>query len=204
MHSRESPDFILIIVQHWIHVLVPISQMFYKLIIKILGRIFFTLTFDSNVPIRSQFSTCHDSYAVVPCAKLWPVWMNIFHVRAFSIYTRFGLWAHKPFVKWVLVPSPHYSHRLELEPRRRGLPSRDIRYSTWTRRSSPFRSVWPGEHHPGRNHTTSRGAQGARATAVQWQNHLQWGEEKLLKRQTGDSQNKGVEGGRRSRGSYGV
>ena len=26
-------------------------------------------------PIRSQFSTCHDSWAVVTCANLWPDWI---------------------------------------------------------------------------------------------------------------------------------
>ena len=37
----------------------------YELIIKILLKYF-----DSNDPVRSQFCTCHDSLAVVTCAKL--------------------------------------------------------------------------------------------------------------------------------------
>ena len=33
-------------------------------------------------PIRSQFCTCHDSFAVMTCAKLWPDQMIIFHTKA--------------------------------------------------------------------------------------------------------------------------
>ena len=35
-----------------------------------------------NDPIASWFCTCHDSSAVVSCAKLWPDLFIIFHVRA--------------------------------------------------------------------------------------------------------------------------
>ena len=38
--------------------------------------------FHSNYPIRSQTYTCHDSWAVVTCAKLWPDLIIIFKVRA--------------------------------------------------------------------------------------------------------------------------
>ena len=63
--------------------------------------------FFSNVSshdlIRSQFCTCHDSSAVMTCAKLWPDEINIFHVGAMHILTRFGLWAHNPIAIWVYV-----------------------------------------------------------------------------------------------------
>ena len=57
--------------------------------------------FHSNKPIRSQICTCHDSSAVMACAKLWPDIINCLHVRARHIFTRFGLWAHKMLVKHV-------------------------------------------------------------------------------------------------------
>ena len=51
--------------------------------------------------IRSQTCTCHDSWAVVTCAKLWPDLAIIFHVRAIIFFfTKFEWWAHKLFVKW--------------------------------------------------------------------------------------------------------
>ena len=40
--------------------------------------------------------TCHDSSAVVTCAKSWPDWIIIFRVRTTWFFPRFGLWAHKP------------------------------------------------------------------------------------------------------------
>ena len=57
--------------------------------------------FYSNNPIRSQICTCHNSSAVVGCAKFWTDMIIIFYVRAICVYTKFELWAHKPFVKWV-------------------------------------------------------------------------------------------------------
>ena len=48
-----------------------------------------------NDPIRSQFCTCHDSWAVVACAKLWPYWILMFHVRITDSLGRFRLWGHK-------------------------------------------------------------------------------------------------------------
>ena len=45
---------------------------------------------------------CHNSSAVT-CAKLWPDLIMISEVKAtLFFFTRFGLWAHKPFVKGVL------------------------------------------------------------------------------------------------------
>ena len=34
------------------------------------------------------------------CARFWPDWIIRFNTRAKRIFTRFQLWAHKPFVKW--------------------------------------------------------------------------------------------------------
>ena len=55
----------------------------------------------SNDSIRSQTCTCHDSWAVMTCAKLWPNLSIIFEVGVKLIFTRFQLWAYKPFAKWV-------------------------------------------------------------------------------------------------------
>ena len=49
----------------------------------------------------SKFCTCHDSSAVMTCAKLWPDLIIIIIVKARIIFTRFQLWAHKTFAKQV-------------------------------------------------------------------------------------------------------
>ena len=54
----------------------------------------FCSNLDSYVAMRSQFCTCHDSSAVVACAKLWLHWATNFHARSTLFFTRFGLWAH--------------------------------------------------------------------------------------------------------------
>ena len=50
-----------------------------------------------NHTIGSPFCTCHDSSAVVACAKFWPDLIITFRERAI----RFGSWAHRPFVNSV-------------------------------------------------------------------------------------------------------
>ena len=60
----------------------------------------FHSNFDSNGAMISQFCTCRDSSAVMTCTKLWHDLIISFHWRAMHIFPRFGLWAHKPFVKW--------------------------------------------------------------------------------------------------------
>ena len=58
--------------------------------------------------IRSQRCTCHDSSAVVTCAKLRPAWIIRMEFRVKTIYARFELWAHTSFEKWGsghLIPS---------------------------------------------------------------------------------------------------
>ena len=58
-----------------------------------------------NDQIRSQFCTCHDSLAVVTCAKLWPDWIIRIKINAKRVFTRFQPWAHKSLVR--RVPSTH-------------------------------------------------------------------------------------------------
>ena len=53
-----------------------ISQWVYELIIQISWKFLF-LFFYSNDPIKSHFCTCHDSWAVMACAKLWLDWIFI-------------------------------------------------------------------------------------------------------------------------------
>ena len=55
---------------------------------------------DFNDTIRSYFCTCHNSWAVVTCAKIWPDCI-IFPVRAILMFIIFRLWAHILFVEWV-------------------------------------------------------------------------------------------------------
>ena len=57
------------------------SQTIYELITEISCKKFFCFNHDSHNPVRSQICTCHDSWAVVACAKLWPDLIIIFHVR---------------------------------------------------------------------------------------------------------------------------
>ena len=49
----------------------------------------------NNDQIRSQFCTCHDSSAVVACAKMRPDWMITIEMRWYRIFTRFQWGAHK-------------------------------------------------------------------------------------------------------------
>ena len=55
--------------------------------------------FDCNGLNRSQICTCHDSAAVVACAKLWPDLMIMCYVTAACIFTKFASWADRLFVK---------------------------------------------------------------------------------------------------------
>ena len=56
--------------------------------------------YDSGPWICSQICPCNDSWVVMECAKLLPDKIVIFQERTTWIWTRFGLWAHKTFVKW--------------------------------------------------------------------------------------------------------
>ena len=57
----------------------------------------------NSVQIRSQFCTCHDSWAVMACAKLWPDWIMKIKFKIQNVFTRFHLWAHKAFMEWIRV-----------------------------------------------------------------------------------------------------
>ena len=46
------------------------------------GEIAFIMEFSLMIQKKSHFRTCHDSWAVVACAKLCPDWSIIVHVRA--------------------------------------------------------------------------------------------------------------------------
>ena len=50
---------------------------------------------------RSQFCTCHDSLAVMTCAKLLPDWIVRIEIRVKRISLRFQWQAPKPFAKWM-------------------------------------------------------------------------------------------------------
>ena len=58
------------------------------------------LDYDYSDPMRSQICICHDSSAVMACAKSWDDWILIFQVTVTSFFlSKFGLWAHELFVK---------------------------------------------------------------------------------------------------------
>ena len=56
---------------------------------------------NNNDAMRPQFCTCQGSLAAVICAKLWSDCIIRIKIRAKLIFKRFGLWAHKPFARWV-------------------------------------------------------------------------------------------------------
>ena len=78
-----------------------ISQTGYELINEILW--WYCCDFESDDSIRSEFCTCHDSWAVMACAKFWPDLIVIFHITATHMLTRFGVWAHLLCVRWIPV-----------------------------------------------------------------------------------------------------
>ena len=78
----------------------PISPNVNQLITEFLCK-FFLPQCRFKYPIRSQFCTCHDSWAVMTCAKLLPELIIIFHIRATNIFNKFVIWAPKPCVRWM-------------------------------------------------------------------------------------------------------
>ena len=56
----------------------------------------------SGIAVKSQICTCHDSWAVVACAKLWPDWIIRIQTKPKGIFSRFQWWADKCFVRKVL------------------------------------------------------------------------------------------------------
>ena len=79
-----------------------ISQRACELIIQIL-KTYILFYLNNNDPMRSQFCTCHDSWAVVTCAMLWSDWIINIIIRARRIVAKFHFWALKSFVKWILT-----------------------------------------------------------------------------------------------------
>ena len=75
-----------------------ILQRIYEPIIQISEKFMLLFLEKKNDPIRSQFCTCHDSWAVMTCAKLWPDWITRIRISQRVTSTRFQLWAQKP--KW--------------------------------------------------------------------------------------------------------
>ena len=55
----------------------------------------------NNDLICPHFCTCHDSRAVMTCAKLWADWFTKIRTNARITFTRFELWAHKMLVESV-------------------------------------------------------------------------------------------------------
>ena len=61
----------------------------------------FSLYFHYDGQIKTQLYTCHDSSAVMTCAKLCLDWIIIYKIRATCIFTSLGLWPHDSLVKQV-------------------------------------------------------------------------------------------------------
>ena len=55
----------------------------------------------NNDPIKSQFCTCHDSWAVVTCANLWTDQINKIKIEANWIARKLSCELMKLFMKWV-------------------------------------------------------------------------------------------------------
>ena len=72
----------------------------------------FILNFDCNQLIEPQFCTCHGSWVVGACAKLWHDWIAIVRKRDATCFVKPGLSAHKPFIKWVPGLKCYCCHRL--------------------------------------------------------------------------------------------
>ena len=61
---------------------------------------------NNNDPIRSQFCTCHDSCAVMTCAKLWPDWINRIVINAKRLSQEFSYDLINPL--WNVSEAQHH------------------------------------------------------------------------------------------------
>ena len=62
----------------------------------------YVLLFSENCdPPMAQFCTCHNSLAIVSCAKMWSHWIKRIKITEKRFFTTFQLGAHKLFVQWV-------------------------------------------------------------------------------------------------------
>ena len=68
-----------------------------------LENILHALKFHYNDPIRLQFCTCHDSWAVVACAKLPPDWIIIFSRKPTPISNE--IWIMSSWAICEIIPS---------------------------------------------------------------------------------------------------
>ena len=68
--------------------LVSIPETTNELMIEVLWKLF-SSNLDYIFSISLQVCTCHDSSAVVACAKLWPDRIIIFHIKNTRKFTRF-------------------------------------------------------------------------------------------------------------------
>ena len=127
-----------------------VSQRVHELIIEILWKIsLFWLWFICY--IRSKICTCHDSSAVMTCAKLWPDIINYVHDWVTCILTRVGLRAHKPFVKWTSCYTDVFWGKNPnligaCPPGGLVMKSADIRSISWL--LMHWLLVWPGHQQP--------------------------------------------------------
>ena len=85
----------------------PILQRIYKLLIQILQKICVVFLWKIVMNIRSQFCTCHDSCAVVACAKFWPHLIIKIEIRAKIIFPRFEI----STCKYVIIGSLEFGMR---------------------------------------------------------------------------------------------
>ena len=86
---------------------------------------------NNNDQIRSQFCTCHDSWAVVSCAKLWPEWIIGILIIAKGIFARFHLSAHQVLVVWIPGILPWAAKFVAQHPRRMELSKKSMKL-TWS------------------------------------------------------------------------
>ena len=60
----------------------------------------FGFYFEYKDLIRSHFCTCHDSSAVMTCAKLWPDCITVLHERTWFLLWDLVYELQKPLVRW--------------------------------------------------------------------------------------------------------
>ena len=79
-----------------------VSLTAHDLIIKI-NYFAFYLNQNTSKLYKPQFGTCHNSPAVVTCAKLWLTQMSIFQIKSKENFIKFTFWT----LKWLVKSAPH-------------------------------------------------------------------------------------------------
>ena len=77
-----------------------ISRKFHEVQLKSCDK-FRGLNYDTNDRIRAPICTCHDSWTLIICAKLYLNWNSNIKWKSSCILTRFGRWAGPALVKRV-------------------------------------------------------------------------------------------------------